>query len=303
MIKPRNWLKSNDGVTMTSLRIADLLSDGMKALREAGVEAAAREARLLLGVAAQLPPAVMIGFPERSVDAAAADAYRALIARRADREPLSHLLGRREFWSLPFVVTSDVLDPRPDSETLIGSVLAEIADRAAPLRILDFGSGSGCLLLTLLSELPRAKGWGVDISPAALAVAERNAMELRLKDRVTLRHGAWDEALTSADPQLFDIVVSNPPYIPSGDIAGLAPEVVRHEPHIALDGGPDGLDAYRCLAPILRRLIAPDGLVALEIGLGQGESVRALMLAAGLAAAGSGRDLGDRERCLLFRSA
>jgi release factor glutamine methyltransferase len=285
---------------MTSHRIADLLSDGMTALRAAGVESPAREARLLLGMAAQLPPAIMIGFPERSVDAQATNAYRALIARRADREPMSHILGRREFWSLPFVVTSDVLDPRPDSEALIEAILAELYDRNRPLQILDLGVGSGCLLLTLLSELPRAQGLGVDISPAAIDIARRNGAQLGLLDRVTLRYGSWDAALADSDPRTFDLIVSNPPYIPTGDIADLAPEI-RHEPHLALDGGPDGLNAYRALAPILRRLVAPDGLIALEIGLGQGESVRALMLQAGLSDAGSANDLAERERCLLFR--
>jgi release factor glutamine methyltransferase len=285
----------------SSLRIADLLSDGMTALRNAGIEGAAREARLLLGVAAQLPPAVMIGFPERGVDATAADTYRALIARRVEREPISHILGRREFWSLPFIVTSDVLDPRPDSEALIEAVLDEVFDRQAPLRILDLGVGSGCLLLTLLHELPNAKGWGIDISPEALAVAERNVAGLQLQQRTTLRQGIWDTALAPADPPSFDIIVSNPPYIPTADIDGLEPEVVRHEPHLALDGGADGLNAYRHLAPAVRRLLAKDGLAALEIGIGQGESVRTLMQTAGLTYVGSNRDLGNRERCLLFR--
>nr|WP_298685486.1 peptide chain release factor N(5)-glutamine methyltransferase [uncultured Dongia sp.] len=284
-----------------SLRIADLLSDGMGALRQAGIEGAAREARLLLGVAAQLPPAIMIGFPERSVEVAAADAYRALIARRVEREPISHILGRREFWSLPFIVTSDVLDPRPDSEALIEAVLDEVFDRQAPLRILDLGVGSGCLLLTLLHELPNAKGWGIDLSPEALAVTERNVAGLQLQQRTILREGIWDAALVPADPTSFDIIVSNPPYIPTADIAGLEPEVVRHEPHLALDGGADGLTAYRHLAPVVRRLLAKDGLAALEIGIGQGESVRALMQTAGLTYVGSNRDLGNRERCLLFR--
>lgn len=282
-------------------RIADLLSEGMKALRAAGIETPAGEARLLLGVAAQLPPAIMIGFPERSVPAEAAATYRALIARRADREPVSHLLGRREFWSRPFIVSKDVLDPRPDSEALIEGVLGEIGDRQAPLRILDLGIGSGCLLLTLLCELPRARGWGVDLSPAALAIAERNAAQLHLLDRLVLRQGSWDAALLPEDRQPFDLIVSNPPYIPTADMLALAPEVVRHEPHLALDGGPDGLDAYRQLARILPLHLAPGGLVALEIGLGQGESVRALMVAGGLQAAGSAFDLGNRERCLLFR--
>jgi release factor glutamine methyltransferase len=284
-----------------STRIADLLSDGMKALKGAGVEAPAREARLLLGVAAQVTPTIMIGFPERSVDVAAAEKFRELLARRVAREPLSHLLGVREFWSRPFAVSRDVLDPRPDSEALIQAVFDELYDRRRDYRVLDFGTGSGCLLLTLLAELPAARGWAVDLSPAALEMAKRNAASLGLTSRVTWREGSWDSALQAGDPASFDIIVSNPPYIPSDDIPGLEPEVVHHEPHLALDGGSDGLTAYRALAPIIAKRLAPGGLAALEIGLGQGESVRALMLAAGLEDAGSAPDLAQRERCLLFR--
>jgi release factor glutamine methyltransferase len=283
-------------------RIADLLSEGMKALQAAGIEAPAREARLLLGLAAQVPPAVMIGFPERSVSAEAAESYRALVARRAGREPLSHLLGVREFWSRPFRVTRDVLDPRPDSECLIEAVLEEIGDYGRALRLLDFGVGSGCLLLTLLAELPAARGWGVDLSKAALGVAQANAEALGLAARATWRQGSWDAALLPEDPAGFDIIVSNPPYIATAEIARLEPEVARHEPHLALDGGEDGLDAYRQLAPVLARRLTPGGLAALEIGLGQGESVRALMGQAELIAVGSAFDLGRRERCLLFRA-
>lgn len=285
------------------VRIADLLSEGMKALGAAGIEAPAREARLLLGLAAKVPPAVMIGFPERSVDDEAASAYRALIARRADREPVSHLIGEREFWSLPFFVSRDVLDPRPDSEALIEAVLAEIEDHAAPLLILDLGTGSGCLVLTLLRELPQACGWAVDLSPAALEIARRNAKRLGLAERVTFREGAWIAALTETDPPSFDLIVSNPPYIPAAEIAALEPEVARHEPRLALDGGRDGLDAYRALAPILRARLVTTGLAALEIGLGQAESVTGLMVAAGLIPVGQQADLAQRTRCLLFRRA
>jgi release factor glutamine methyltransferase len=284
-----------------SARIADLLSEGMKVLGAAGIEAPAREARLLLTIAAQVPPAVMIGFPERAVDEPAIASYRDLLRRRADREPLSHLVGEREFWSLPFFVSRDVLDPRPDSEALIDAVLSAVVDSKAPMRILDLGTGSGCLLLTLLREFPAAQGWAVDLSAAALMIAGRNARRLGLGDRVTFREGNWTAALTDTDPTDFDIIVSNPPYIPSSDIAGLAPEVACHEPRLALDGGADGLEAYRTLAPLLRRHLVSGGLAALEIGLGQVESVTRLMAAAGLFAAGRARDLAGRDRCLLFR--
>lgn len=285
----------------SSTRIADLLSDGMKALKAAGIEAPAREARLLLGITAQITPTIMIGFPERSVDLAAAEKYRAFLARRVAREPISHLLGVREFWSRPFIVSRDVLDPRPDSEALIQAVLDELHDRHRDYRVLDLGTGSGCLLLTLLAELPAARGWAVDLSPAAMNIAERNAASLGLTARVAWREGAWDAALASDDPAKFDIIVSNPPYIRSGDIAGLEPEVARYEPQLALDGGADGLDAYRALAPIIARRLVLGGVAALEIGLGQGGSVRQLMLAEGLEDAGSAMDLAQRERCLLFR--
>jgi len=281
-------------------RIADLLSEGMKALAAAGIGAPAHEARLLLGMAAKVPLAVMIGFPERSVDAAAAAAYRALIARRADREPVSHLVGEREFWSLPFLVSRDVLDPRPDSEALIEAVLEALPDRAAELRLLDLGVGSGCLLLTLLREFPAAVGVGVDLSPAALEMAQRNALRLQVGDRAAFHLGNWMDALPG-DAGKFDLILSNPPYIRSEDIAGLEPEVARHEPRLALDGGTDGLDAYRQLASVPARHLAPNGLVALEIGIGQAESVTALMTAAGLVPAGTRLDLARRERCLLFR--
>lgn len=285
---------------MTQTRIADLLSDGMKALQAAGIEAPAREARLLLGAAAQVTPTIMIGFPERSVDPAAAENYRLLLARRVRREPISHLLGRREFWSRPFIVTRDVLDPRPDSEVLISAVLQALSDGRRDYQILDFGTGSGCLLLTLLAELPLARGWGVDLSSAALEIAQRNGAALNLTNRVAWRQGSWDAALLDKDPKAFDIIVSNPPYVRHDDIAALAPEVAEYEPHLALDGGVDGLTAYQTLAPIIVQYLAPRGLAAFEIGLDQAEAVRALMLAAGLEDGGSAFDLAQRERCLLF---
>lgn len=281
-------------------RIADLLSEGMKTLDAAGIEAPAREARLLLGLAARVPAAVMIGFPERPVGAEAAASYRDLVRRRANREPVSHLMGEREFWSTPFFVNRNVLDPRPDSETLIEAALGLLPDRGAALRLLDLGTGSGCLILTLLRELPRAQGWAVDLSPDALAVAAKNATRLGLDDRVFLREGCWIAALTGDDPVEFDLIVSNPPYIPSGDIDGLAPEIARHEPRLALDGGADGLAAYRALAPLIGRHLAPGGVAALEIGLGQAESVSGIFQAEGLPAIGRARDIAGRERCLLF---
>ncbi|ARJ68279.1 protein-(glutamine-N5) methyltransferase, release factor-specific [Magnetospirillum sp. ME-1] len=221
----------------------------------------------------------------------------AMLERRLAREPMSHILGRRGFWTLEFQVTADTLDPRPDTETLIEAVLAALDDKGRPRRLLDFGTGSGCILLTLLSELGHATGLGIDASPAALAVAERNAQALGLAARAEFRLGDWGAGLDGA----FDVILSNPPYIPDGDIDGLEPEVARFEPRSALAGGPDGLDCYRRLIPHMARLLAPGGIAALEVGAGQAADVSALLAAAGLAGATTRRDLGGVERCVMVR--
>lgn len=279
------------------MTLGDLLTDGAVRLAKAGIDGAAREVRLLLQAAAGIPIATQIAFPERTIEIAAAARFDVLLERRARREPMAHILGQREFWSLAFKVTADTLDPRPDSETLVQAVLDQLPDRSAALRLIDFGTGTGCLLLALLHELPNATGAGVDVSAAALAVATENANALGLAQRTSFHRSDWDDGLASG----FDIVLSNPPYIPSEDIAGLQPEIASYEPRLALDGGPDGLDAYRRLGPATARLLVPDGLAAFEIGIGQGESVRRIMAAAGLRHITTARDLAAVERSLLFR--
>jgi release factor glutamine methyltransferase len=226
------------------------------------------------------------------------EAFEGMVARRCRREPVSRILGRREFWSLPFEVGPATLDPRPDSETLVSAVLSEIGDRAADLSIIDLGTGTGCLLLALLSELPQATGAGIDISAEAIEVARRNATALGLAARARFLPDDW--ARDVAGPS--DIVISNPPYIESDAITRLATEVAVHDPRAALDGGTDGLDAYRALLPQAKRLLKPGGLLALEIGQGQGEAIRGLACAAGLRDSGSASDLAGIERCLLFRA-
>jgi release factor glutamine methyltransferase len=277
--------------------IGDLLKDSAARLAAAGIDGAVREVRLLLQAAAGIPIATQIAFPERMVAADAALRFEHLLERRARREPMAHILGQREFWSLAFKVTADTLDPRPDSETLVQAVLDQVPDRSAALQLVDFGTGSGCLLLALLHELPNASGLGVDVSTAALAVAAENANALALARRASFHRGNWDDGL---DPG-FDILLSNPPYIPSGDIGALQPEVAAFEPRRALDGGVDGLDAYRRLGPAAMRLLATGGLAAFEIGLGQGDSVRRIMAAAGLRHIATAHDLAAVERCVLFR--
>jgi release factor glutamine methyltransferase len=221
----------------------------------------------------------------------------AMLERRLAREPMSHILGRRGFWTLEFQVTADTLDPRPDTETLIEAVLDAVEDRGRPRTLLDLGTGTGCILLTLLSEMGHSTGLGIDASLAALAVAGRNAETLGLAARAEFRQGNWGDGLNGG----FDIIVSNPPYIPDGDIDGLEPEVARYEPRSALAGGPDGLDCYRELIPHMARLLAPGGVAALEVGAGQAQDVVALLAIAGLPGASVLRDLGGVERCLIVR--
>jgi release factor glutamine methyltransferase len=272
--------------------IGACLEKGARHLAEAGIPDARREARLILAHALGIEPVTVLGYPERPVDDAGR--YENMIARRAAREPLSHLIGRREFWSLEFEVTSATLDPRADSETLVEAALAAIPDRQAALSIVDFGTGTGCLLLALLSELPNATGIGVDVAEETLAVAQRNATRLGFADRAVFTIGDWGESLVGP----VDLIVSNPPYIPAGEIAALQREVAEYEPRRALDGGADGLEAYRRLGPHISRILRPGGLAVLEFGLGQGAAVARLMSAEGLIAQGFSADLAGHDRCL-----
>jgi release factor glutamine methyltransferase len=276
---------------MTDIRSG--LAFGAERLAAAGIPNPRAEARLLMALASGLSVETLIGYPERQMPRE--PEYRRLVERRAAREPLSHLTGRREFWSLSFAVTPDTLDPRPDTETLVEAVLDRVPDRTKPLQVVDLGTGTGCLLGALLSHLPNAYGIAVDRNPATAAIAAHNLAALGLAGRFAVVVGDWGDSLRGG----FDIVVSNPPYIPSGDIAGLEPEVAVWEPRLALDGGPDGLAALRQIIADLPRLLAPDGVAALEFGLGQGDAVAALAAAAGLVERERRQDLGGHERCLV----
>ena len=222
---------------------------------------------------------------------------RACTARRVRRDPMAYILGEREFWGLPFKVSPAVLVPRPDSETLIEAALALMPVRTEPWRILDLGVGSGCLLLTLLREFPNARGVGVDASADALEVAQANADALGVGPRTTLvggdwRRPAWAEQLGGP----FDLVISNPPYIEAAAIEGLMPDVARFEPRLALDGGPDGLVAYRAIAAAAAGLVVPGGRVLVEAGDGQAVEISTLFASAGFAVDASWRDLGGIDR-------
>ena len=279
---------------------ATALSEAAGRLRLAGVERAEADARLLLCASLGIARAGLIAAPERRLDDAQAAAYRARIVRRCAREPVSRILGRREFWSLEFALDPATFDPRPDSETVIEAVLAWRPDRAAALRILDLGTGSGCLLCALLSEYPAAAGIGTDRAPGAVGTAGANAARLGLADRARFVCANWEDAVAAGR---FDVIVANPPYIPRAAIDGLAPEVASFDPRAALDGGEDGLDAYRAVAPRLRRRLARGGAAFVEIGQGQAGPVAAIMVARGLERFVETADLGGIVRCLGLREA
>lgn len=273
---------------------AELLTAAAGRLVEAGIENPRREARLLLNLALGIDANARL--PEREMAPAVAALFETFVARRAGHEPYSRIAGRREFWSLDFALSPDTLDPRPDSETLIEAALERIADRAAPLSVVDFGTGTGALLLALLSELPNATGIGVDISAGAVETARRNAAALGLSARARFVLGRWGEGLTTP----ADVIVTNPPYISAKDMSRLPPEVREFDPAAALDGGPDGLSAYRELALDLKRLLSESGIALCEIGAGQAPAVTAIMAASGLDLTGSRADLAGIERCLVF---
>jgi len=278
------------------MTIGEALDRAVKALRKAGIERPEAEARILLEAASGRSRGQIVAFPEQALSGDQPAILDRMVARRRAREPISRILGKREFWSMNFAVGPATLDPRPDSETLVAAVLARIPDRNGRLALLDLGTGTGCLLLALLKELPQAHGLGIDRSDAAVATAARNAAELGLAARAEFRLGDWARDISAQ----FDVVVSNPPYIESNAIDGLAPEVAQYDPRAALDGGADGLDAYRALLPEAARCLKPDGLLALEIGAGQGGEIRALARDAGLADLGNAADLAGIERCLLL---
>jgi release factor glutamine methyltransferase len=266
-------------------------------LYAAGIDTARLDARLLLGDVLQLEPADLVAHPERLLAGPERERFRELIERRCRHQPVSQLLARREFWGLTFRVTADTLIPRPETEVVVEQALAGIADRAQAIRVLDLGTGTGCLLLTLLHELPQATGLAIDRSPGALAVARANAEALGLAGRAEFRLGNWTEGLTES----FHLIVSNPPYIATPDMDRLVPEVARHEPHLALHGGRDGLDCYRAIAGGLAGILRPDGRLLLEIGADQGDSVPAVFAAAGFRCAGRHNDLAGLPRCLVLQ--
>ncbi len=281
-----------------STALVSLWTDVKKRLEAAGVDMPVFDARLLVEAGAGVSRLDIVTDPRRVLSDEQVSAVDSLVRRREAREPVAHIIGRRHFWTLDLAVTRDVLIPRPETELLVESAMHALP-AAEPSRVLDLGVGSGAILLAVLTERPQATGVGVDRSADALAIAQLNADALNFNDRVDLRVGNWGEGVEGD----FDLIVSNPPYIASKDIETLQPEVARFEPRLALDGGADGLDAYRAIIADLPRLLKPGGSFALEVGLGQAEAVRALAGLAGLSTDEPKRDLAGIPRVVNGRRA
>ncbi|HLH10493.1 MAG TPA: peptide chain release factor N(5)-glutamine methyltransferase [Methylovirgula sp.] len=260
-----------------------------------GNEGAALDARLILCAALGIDHASLLRDPDRPVGAAA-EKIMELAARRARHEPVSRILGRREFWGLDLAVGPAVLDPRPETETLVEAALKKLgAWRDRSLSVLDLGTGSGAILAAFMKELPKALGIGVDVSEPACRIARRNLADLGLESRASIICGHWTNPLRGR----FDLIVSNPPYVATGAIEALAPDVRDHDPRLALDGGEDGMAAYREIIARLPELIRPGGFVALELGAGQARHVAGLLANAGFTRIETARDLAGHERVIL----
>jgi release factor glutamine methyltransferase len=281
---------------LSSTPRADALRTLRRAFELAGLDTPGLDARLLLLAGLQIEPTDLVTRPEAPLGEPGAARLGGFAARRLAGEPVSRILGRREFWGLDFDLSPDTLVPRPDSETVVETALSLLPP--GPARVLDLGTGSGCLLVALLHERPQAWGLGIDRSSGALATAWGNAWRNGVGARVALLAADWVAPLAGR----FDLVISNPPYIASPVIPTLDREVREHDPALALDGGADGLDAYRTIVAEAPRLLGPGGHLVLEIGYDQAEAVRGLGTGSGLEFRHLAHDLTGNPRCLAFRA-
>ncbi|MBT4880911.1 MAG: peptide chain release factor N(5)-glutamine methyltransferase [Alphaproteobacteria bacterium] len=272
------------------------LRKGAEALRNASIENPPHEARLLLSLVLKKDKGFVFANPERPINQDEWQSYQQMINRRSHHEPISRIRGEREFWSLPFYLSQETLDPRPDTEVLVEGVLNDLKENnqtvSEPFRILDLGTGTGCLLLSLLSELPNSWGLGVDLSSGAIQTAKRNATQLRLSGRASFAMSDW---ATSIDGQ-FDIIVSNPPYICAQGMEKLEKSVRSFDPPLALDGGADGLEAYRTLMPQIPDILTENGTFCIEMGALQAKSLLPIVEKSNLRVAKQLFDLKGIER-------
>ncbi|HAY47939.1 peptide chain release factor N(5)-glutamine methyltransferase [Thalassospira sp.] len=281
-----------------SATLGTLMAEGVAALNEAGIENARMDVRILLARAAGVDGGRISAWPEEEVAADKEAAFRDMIARRSGHEPVGRILGERDFWRHTFKLAPETLEPRPDSETLVEWAIDFLEDNDAP-RIVDFGTGTGCLLLSTIGDLPGSSGIGLDISEGAVACARENARALDLDGQVEFRVSDWDSALDDRErADGFDLVMSNPPYITRDEMETLSPEVQKFDPRIALTDEGDGLAAYRVLSQVAFDLAKPGGFVIFEIGRGQEKDVGQLLVEAGFVGVEYREDLGGIVRCV-----
>ena len=273
------------------MTLSEFLTLAATRLQQAGVDQPRIDARLLIGHALNLDRAQMLSQATRILTQEEIARVTPLLDRRAQREPVARILGTRAFWSLSFGLNEATLEPRPDSEILIETALRLKPDAR---RILDLGTGSGCLLLSCLHDMREATGLGIDLNPRAVEQAAQNAAALGLASRARFRQGNWGEGLQ----EKFDLILSNPPYIPAGDIPHLMPEVRAYDPLLALDGGADGLAPYRALIPILKSFLNPKGVILFETGIEQARIVASLLEENDFQSVGTHKDLGGIDRCV-----
>lgn len=286
-----------DSDSVSPKTIAQLVCAATAHLKNADVEDPKRDARILLAHILDIDLAILLAYPEREVDDYQIEIFNNWIARRAAREPVSRILGHREFWSLPFAINDATLDPRPDSETLIQAVLDLLKVKDAPWRILDLGTGSGCLLLALIHELPQAIGLGIDISPQAVDQAKWNAELLGLEQRARFAVGNWAEDIFTP----FDLVIANPPYLRDDERDALAPEVLEFDPAQALFAGESGLECYEIIIPQAQAILPDQGLLVLETGWQQGQAVAALCSNWGFSEVTILPDLNGKDRVVVAK--
>ncbi len=276
------------------VNIKSLLSQSKETLKAAGITSYSLDADLLMSHALNMSKEEIFCYPMRELSEMEESKFNELVKRRALREPISHIIGKREFWGREFKVTEKTLDPRPDSESLIENTLNLYKDIPPPLKILDFGTGSGCLLLTLLCEFKDANGVGVDIKEETITVAKENSLKLGLAKRSCFVVSNWGKSVKGN----YDLIISNPPYIKHSDIDGLEPEVSKYEPRQALDGGDTGLECYIELAPQMFNLLSEGGFAVLEHGIGQETEIRKILEKNNFSFVNYKQDLAGINRCI-----
>ncbi|MCP4394066.1 MAG: peptide chain release factor N(5)-glutamine methyltransferase [Alphaproteobacteria bacterium] len=281
----------------------ELIKSISKQLSDAEIDNSDLDAKLLVAHVCEVEPNTLYSGSELEVSADNEHLIIKLVQRRLSKEPVYRIIGKREFWSLEFELSEGTLDPRPDSETIVEAVLESIQDKSSSLNIIDLGTGTGCLLLSVLSELSNARGIGVDVSENAVETAKKNSMNLGLGDRCKIVNSSWEndnfsDVVIDAINGRYDIVISNPPYICSQDIERLDEEVKDYDPLKALDGGEDGFDAYRVLVEKSYDILQSGGKIFFEVGIGQSEMLLKMLAEKGFEGCGIKHDLVGIDRCV-----